>query len=478
MGSVPRFLFFGTPSPRLAAHFKGARDAATGQILGSLAYTRLDDATMASVAPKTGGNGAAKHGQPTEARVLLVVGVNVVLYALCYQLQRPIEPYLVDRLGADRPGSDAAANYARLQSFFSLVQTVGSPLVGYLLDVVGSRNAFAAVFIASAASYELLARCETMEGLYASKIPTVLQHGFLVAQAVVAQSVPPERRAAALGRLMSCYTVGAMIGPALGGHLGAKGDFRLGARLAALGSLASVVLILTLLPSSDSDDDSDDAAHKADEAAAKCEQKKKKHPRGNYRHILAATWPQICTKAAMGVVASTYQTVSPIVLKEKFGVDPAVMGSTMAVQAGVNAAVGGLAMGPITAAFGNDDLVQLCLGFIGFGCVSLITAAQNPSYLPWVTIGTFLSVAGHTLATVLTSIGTSRVGPHEKGTLLGVEHGVFSGVRIASPAFGMALFKEGGVAAVSLACVGIAWGTYVSYGFVVGDKQTDKKKEE
>ena len=63
-----------------------------------------------------------------------------------------------------------------------------------------------------------------MEGLYASKLPTLLQHAFLVAQAVVAQSIPPERRAAALGRLMMMYTIGATVGPALGGYLGAKGE--------------------------------------------------------------------------------------------------------------------------------------------------------------------------------------------------------------------------------------------------------------
>jgi hypothetical protein len=34
-----------------------------------------------------------------------------------------------------------------------------------------------------------------------------------------------------------------------------------------------------------------------------------------YGRILAATWPQLVTKAATAVVASTIQTVSPIVLK-------------------------------------------------------------------------------------------------------------------------------------------------------------------
>ena len=48
----------------------------------------------------------------------------VVLYALCYQLQAPLEPYLVETLVRD--DQDASAAYARLQSFFSLVQLVGS----------------------------------------------------------------------------------------------------------------------------------------------------------------------------------------------------------------------------------------------------------------------------------------------------------------------------------------------------------------
>ena len=44
------------------------------------------------------------------------------------------------------------------------------------------------------------------------------------------------RRAAALGRLTTAYTIGATIGPALGGHL-AKNDLYAGARLAVWGSL-------------------------------------------------------------------------------------------------------------------------------------------------------------------------------------------------------------------------------------------------
>ena len=55
---------------------------------------------------------------------LLVIYALVVIYALCYQLQTPVEPFLVEQLvGKD---GDGASAYGALQSYFSMIQTVGS----------------------------------------------------------------------------------------------------------------------------------------------------------------------------------------------------------------------------------------------------------------------------------------------------------------------------------------------------------------
>ena len=91
-----------------------------------------------------------------------------------------------------------------------------------------------------------------------------------------------------------------------------------------------------------------------------------------------------------------------------------------------------------------------------------------------------MSIFGHTLATVLTSMSTSRVGPKEKGALLGLEHGIFSGVRVASPTVGMAIFKVGGAASVSLTCAAIVGGTLAPWMHVawMKDKWTPKKKKD
>ena len=70
---------------------------------------------------------------------LHVIYVLVVLYALCYQLQAPLEPFLVEKLVEG--DEDSSAAFARLQSFFSMAQLVGSLVVGYLLDVAGLCHA-------------------------------------------------------------------------------------------------------------------------------------------------------------------------------------------------------------------------------------------------------------------------------------------------------------------------------------------------
>ena len=150
-----------------------------------------------------------------------VVYLLVVLYALCYQLQSPLEPFLVESLKAK--DADGAAAYARLQSFFAVVQMVGSFMVGYLLDVLGIRIMYALNFLGCAISYALLANATTMDGLYLSKVPAVFMAGFLCAQTAAAKLTPAgAERATALGRLSSAYTVGGVFGPALGGALGVQ----------------------------------------------------------------------------------------------------------------------------------------------------------------------------------------------------------------------------------------------------------------
>jgi MFS family permease len=98
----------------------------------------------------------------------------VVLYALCYQLQRPIEPFLVDTLvqGADGDVSEneSAKAFARLSSVFAVAQSFGSLGFGFILDRWGVRTGLAINFAACAMSYHILSITDTIELLYLSKV--------------------------------------------------------------------------------------------------------------------------------------------------------------------------------------------------------------------------------------------------------------------------------------------------------------------
>ena len=101
---------------------------------------------------------------------LILVDLLIVLYATCYQLQSPLEPYLVEKLSS---AEDAAESYANLRSFFSFIQMAGSLGVGHIIDRAGVRAGMALNFVSCAASYAILMRAETMQGLFASKLPTL-----------------------------------------------------------------------------------------------------------------------------------------------------------------------------------------------------------------------------------------------------------------------------------------------------------------
>lgn len=116
--------------------------------------------------------------------VISVVYINVILYSLCYQLQSPVEPYMVERLVQ---GNNDAGAYSRVQAWFSVIQTAGSLVVGLLLDRFGLRGAFVINFMSAAMAYGILANATTMELLYLSKLPTLCMHGFLCAQATISK---------------------------------------------------------------------------------------------------------------------------------------------------------------------------------------------------------------------------------------------------------------------------------------------------
>jgi predicted MFS family arabinose efflux permease len=378
---------------------------------------------------------------------LLVTYMNIVLYALCFQLQRPIEPFLVKSL-ASQSGDDSAQvskTYGQLQSFFSAVQTIGSPVVGILLDNIGIRYASAVVFGATSLSYFILAYATDMNLLFLSKVPAVLQAAFLVAQATAATATggDPTARARALGRMTTAYTVGATIGPALGGWLADQGDLYFSAKLAVVGSLVSLVLSLMFLP------DTSDNARKEKNPASISESLQNSLSIGLRPNI----WPLLIVKLMGGVGASMFSTALPLVLSQQLNFDASQLGLGMSASMFSVAVFSAVFMAPMAKIVGPDGMATL--GLVGRTCMvplmALIVSMAKNSYNNFdnrmllmyvVPVSVLQALSDHSLATGLTTQTTGAVHKDEQGSLLGLEHSLFSLARIAGPSIGTMLLAS------------------------------------
>lgn len=405
---------------------------------------------------------------------LIIIYINVALYATCFQIQRPLEPFLVDKLMTK---GDSADEYARLQSFFSIMQTIGSFASGRFLDNFGAKGGFIISFLASAACYALLSQSTTLEILYLSKVPTIFQAGFLCAQAAASQTtLDGAERVQALGRLTMSYTVGSVLGPTIGGILGASGDYYLGAKIAVAGSLLSVVLTLFM---------SDEAAPatKANNAASSSAVEKDGKSNGtgakseetstsssvipSTLDVIKVVWLFLFTKVVTSVANAMAAAALPLILKNTYGIDEKGLGFSMSLMSACNAVVNGLFLAPIVGLAGGDlrTVISVCLSAM---CVA--SAAQAVAALPafiasspvvgggfyeYLSLAFVLSILQYVLGTTITGESTARVGPLAKGTLLGLEHALFAAARVVAPQSGVYLLKTGGVSAVSAACAAV-----------------------
>jgi MFS family permease len=397
--------------------------------------------------------------------VLWVTYVNIALYALSYQLQTPVEPFLIKKLSEEAGDADGVnRTYGNLQSFFQTIQTIGSPVVGIILDRIGVRYTSALVFLASAMCYGILAMAYDLQTLFLSKIPTIFQAAFLVAQATAATSTGNDAaaRAAALGRMTTAYTVGATLGPILGGYLADRGNFYIGAKVAVVGSLISVVLSLVFLTDETNKEEKQSSTDSTEKEGKKLE--KKRSFLNELRHsgemaLRSSLWPLLMVKVLGGVVASMHSTAMPLMLTQQLNLEPSQLGLSMSGSMMAVAAFGAVGMSPLTKALGPPRMTYLgllgraALGLAMAAIISIAIGHGDAFLMQIISVAIMHALASHTLATGLTTQTTGAVASEERGSLLGLEHSLFSLARIAGPKLATSLLSFGnGMWPVEIAC--------------------------
>ncbi|GIL39810.1 TCR/Tet family MFS transporter [Roseiterribacter gracilis] len=153
------------------------------------------------------------------SRGLYVVLATMMLDAIGIGIVMPILPGLLRALGRE---GDVANEYGLLVTLYALMQFLFAPLLGLLSDRFGRRPILLISLAGAAVDYLVMATTPYLWVIYAGRaIAGVTGANMAVANAYIADITDETNRAQRFGLLSAAFGVGFIIGPALGGWLGA-----------------------------------------------------------------------------------------------------------------------------------------------------------------------------------------------------------------------------------------------------------------
>ncbi len=176
---------------------------------------------------------------------------TLAIDALGIGLIIPIVPALVRELsGGD--AADASGWMGVLVASFAATQFLAAPVLGALSDRFGRRPVILLSVAGLGANYVVLALAPSIGWLFLGRLMAGATSANISATtAYIADLTPPEKRAARFGLVGATFGLGFVLGPALGGLLGAYGlrmPFEVAAGLAGANALFGLAMLPESLP--------------------------------------------------------------------------------------------------------------------------------------------------------------------------------------------------------------------------------------
>ena len=145
---------------------------------------------------------------------LLFIFVTVFVDMVGYGIVVPLLPFYAGGFAS------GAVTVGLLGSLYAATQLIGGPVLGGLSDRVGRRPVLILCLLGASLAYLMLGLAETLPVLVAAVALAGGAGGTVAtAQAYIADTTTPERRARGLGLVGAAFGLGLMAGPALGGLL-------------------------------------------------------------------------------------------------------------------------------------------------------------------------------------------------------------------------------------------------------------------
>jgi DHA1 family tetracycline resistance protein-like MFS transporter len=409
---------------------------------------------MTVKSPKSPPGGAASRAG------LGFIAVTICLDVVSHTMVFPVLPRLVETLAGGQVSS-AARWVGVLVAAWSVAQFFGAPVIGMLSDRFGRRPVILISIFGLSIGLAIMALAPTLAWLLVGRVLCGLTAGAQgAAMAYVADITPQEERAKSYGWLNAAAWTGVILGPAVGGLMGAL-DPRAPFWAAAAVALANGIYGLLVLP------ESLPRERRAPMRWGKA------NPIGAFSLLASRPGLPVLALILMLLWFAMHAMNSVFVLYTayRYQWDPMALGVFCAVLGAVNIVVNSQIAGRAVDRFGERRTLIAGLAFQALGYLAVGLA---PTGL-WFWLANAPMALANIAGPALQAMMTAKVDPDEQGRLQGAMGGIASLTGLFGPiAFTQvfALVVAGGRApawsGVTILLGGvlslIAWGLVVRFG--------------
>jgi len=335
----------------------------------------------------------------------------------------PVLPALVGSMSGSQ--ADQAFWYGVVTFAFGISNFFASPILGALSDAYGRRPVLLIGFCGLALSFLATSLATSLWMLVAVRLVSgAMQANLSVANAYVADITPPEGRAKRFGMLGAMFGVGFILGPVMGGLLGAI-DLRLPFQVA--GSLALVNLLYGwfVLPESLPADRRRRFSWKSANPVSALKGLAQLKGAGMLVAVIA------CAGLAQFVLYQCWVLYTTF----KFGWGPLENGWSLAAVGVVSAVVQGLLLGRLLRRFSPRRLAVM--GLVSSTLAFVMWGAATEGWMMFAVI--FVNLLGATVSASIQSIISSAADSRNQGQALGAVGGLNSMMAVFAPAIGAPL---------------------------------------
>lgn len=338
----------------------------------------------------------------------------------------PVMPDLVASLTRDPAG--ASRSFGILIGLYSLAQLLASPILGALSDRYGRKPILLGSALLSALAYTLAIFSPTLIWLFVARfLGGAAAASAGVANAYIADISTPETRARNFGMVGAAFSLGLIIGPALGGLLGQFG-IRLPLIFAAGFALLNFLYGLLVLPESHLN------RNRSPILLQTLIPLRSLGVIGRYPGLPGLAAVSVITALAMQFLTSTWVLHG----SGRYGWGPGESGLALTIAGLLGVPVQTLLVAPVLKRLGLQQTIKLALLLGTVGYVFYALSSEPWMFFASMPFSVLMGIGGPALQAQL----AARVPPEAQGAVQGNLSGLNSVTGVVGPLISTALFSH------------------------------------